>query len=215
MRKRRTAAHKAIDFLSFPIRAFTLFLDDRWKLSSLASERYDYVANRVRGYCLDVGCGRYNRLVNEYLEGYGCGIDVFPYEGLTKENIINDMSRLPFNDSTFDSVTFVANMNHIPRSLRDIEVMEAYRVLKKGGNVIVTMGNPLAEIIVHIVVRLYDKILNTDFDMDGQRGMGEDEEYYLRDSDIIGILGRAGFKRISKQYFLTQWGFNHLFVGWK
>jgi hypothetical protein len=77
------------------------------------------------------------------------------------------------------------------------------------------MGNPLAEIIVHKVVWLYDKLLKTNFDMDAERGMDDEEEYYLTDSEIDERLTRAGFKRIRKKYFMTQWGLNHLFVGWK
>ena len=64
----RNTAQKVRDFLTFPMRALTLFLHDRWGLSSLASERFDYVSREVIGYCLDVGCGRYNRLVNDYLK---------------------------------------------------------------------------------------------------------------------------------------------------
>ena len=45
--------------------------------------------------------------------------------------------------------------------------------------------------------------------------MDEEEEHYLKDAEIISRLERAGFHRISKRYFVTQWGLNHLFVGWK
>ncbi|MCK4835172.1 MAG: class I SAM-dependent methyltransferase, partial [Candidatus Aminicenantes bacterium] len=206
---------KIKDFLTFPIRAFTLFINDKWGLLSLASERFDYVANEVIGYCLDVGCGRNNRFINKFLEGNGKGLDVFPYEGLTEENIVKDLSQFPFEDSTFDSVTFIANINHIPESQRDIELTEAYRVLKPGGNIIVTMGNPLAEILAHKVVMIYDKLFGTNYDMDSERGMEEGEEYYLTNTEIKERLTRASFRIIVKKYFVTQWGLNHLFIGWK
>lgn len=45
--------------------------------------------------------------------------------------------------------------------------------------------------------------------------MHPEEEYYLKDPEIIERLARAEFKEISKRYFLIQWGLNHLFVGWK
>ncbi len=69
--KRRKKIQKIKDFLTFPIRAFTLFINDKWGLLSLASERFDYVANEVIGYCLDVDCGRNNRFINEFLAGNG------------------------------------------------------------------------------------------------------------------------------------------------
>ena len=211
---RRNAVQKIKDCATFPARAFTLFHHDRWGLSCLASERFDYAANEVIGYCLDVGCGRNNRFVKEYLHGNGKGIDIFPYEGLTEENLVDDLSRFPFESSTFASVTFLANINHIPESQRDIELSEAYRVLKPKGNIIVTMGNPLAEIVVHKLVWFYDKVFKTNYDMDTERGM-EDEDYYLTGAEITERLTRAGFQRIVKKSFATQWGLNRLFVGWK
>jgi hypothetical protein len=212
---KRTKIQKSKDFITFPLRAVAIFEDNKWGLSSLRSERFDYVAREVPGYCLDVGCGRHNLFVSKCLNGNGKGIDVFPYEGLTEENIVEDIAHFPFDDNSFAAITFIANINHIPKSMRDIELAEAYRCIKPSGNIIVTMGNPLAEILIHKVLFLYDKLFGTCHDMDSERGMHEEEEYYLNDSEIIERLSRAGFKNIIKKYFLTQWGLNHLFVGWK
>ena len=213
--KRRRGPQKILDFLVFPLRALTLFHHDRWGFSCLASERFDYVAREVLGYCLDVGCGRHNRFVKEYRGGNGVGINVFAYEGLVAENIVPDLTHLPFADATFQTVTFIANLNHCPKPDRDTELRESWRVMKPGGNIVVTMGNPLAEILVHQLVWVYDKVFKTNCDMDGERGMREGEEYYLSDEEILDRLKRAGFLGIRKKYFLTQWGLNHLFVGWK
>lgn len=212
---RRSQTQKIKDFITFPLRAFTLFEEDKWGLTSLRSERFDYVAGEVLGYCLDVGCGKYNRFVDYNLQGYGIGVDVYPYEGLTAEHIVPDLTQFPFESETFWTITFIANINHIPRSQRDAELAEAYRCLKPGGNIVVTMGHPLAELLVHKVVWLYDKLLGTDYDVDTQRGMHEEEAYYLSDSEIVDRLRRAGFQDIQKKYFSTQWGLNHKFIGWK
>jgi SAM-dependent methyltransferase len=211
----RSSLQKTKDFVSFPIRAFSLFEDDKWGLTALASERFDYVVREVRGRCLDVGCGRKNRFVREFLGGLGVGIDVFPYEGLSEEHLIKDITRFPFEDASFDSVTFIANLNHVPKSKRDIELAEAYRCLRPGGNLIVTMGNPIAELMVHKVVYIYDRLLGTNFDMDTERGMDQEEEYYLLDSEIKTRLKKAGFVNMSKRYFGTQWCLNHLLVAQK
>ncbi len=211
----RSCPQKILDFVTFPFRAISLFHEDRFGLSSLASERFDYVARQVSGYCLDVGCGRHNRFVHEYLDGRGRGIDLFPYEGLTEDNLVPDLKHFPFPDDAFESVAFIANLNHCPRPDRDVELAEAFRVLKPGGNILVTMGNPLAEILVHQVVWLYDKCFKTNLDMDTQRGMGEGEEYYLTGAEIRERLLRAGFQNIAKKYFFTQWALNHLYVAWK
>jgi len=214
--KQRNKIQKLKDFITFPVRAPILIEKDRWGLSSLASERFDYVVREVRGFCLDVGCGRHNRFINDFLSGNGKGMDVFLYEGLSEENIVKDITHFPFPDASFDSVTFIANINHIPKSKRDAELREAYRCLKPGGNIIVTMGNFLAELLIHTLVWLYNKIFKINIDVDSDRGgMTEGEEYYLNDSEIVERLKKAGFKNIKKKYFLTQWGLNHLFVGWK
>ena len=212
---KRNNAQALKDLFTFPLRAVSLFYDDKWGLSSLLSERFYYVQKEVIGYCLDVGCGPYNRFINDYLKGNGIGVDVFPHEGLSDQNIINDVSRFPFDDGTFDSITFIANINHIPKSQRDIELAEAYRCLRSGGNVIVTMGNPIAEILMHKLVWAYDRFFGTNFDRDSKRGMSEEEEYYLEDSEIITRLARAGFRDLRKRRFVTQWGLNHLLIGWK
>lgn len=207
--------YRVLDFLTFPFRAVTMFEEDKGELSSLASERFGYVRREVKGYCLDIGCGRNNRFIMEYLNGNGKGIDVYPYEGLSDENIVKDITHFPFDEDTFDSVTFIASINHVPEPDRNRELAEAYRCLKDGGNIIVTMGNPLAEILAHKAVAVYDKIFGTNYDMDTERGMGEEEAYYLTNSEIIGRLNNAHFSDIEKKYFWTQWGLNHLFVAWK
>jgi len=212
---RRSKAQKILDFATFPIRALTLIEDDFLGLSSLRSERFDYCASEVQGYCLDVGCGKHNWFVTHYLQGNGKGIDVFPYEGLTEEHLVENLTRFPFPEASFDSVTFIANLNHIPEPMRDTELKEAFRCLKPGGNIIATMGEPLTEILAHALVWLYDRILGTKFDIDNIRGMQKGESYYLSHNEIAERLRRAGFCRIAKKRFWTQWGINAMYIGWK
>lgn len=204
--KRRHVFQKAKDFLTFPLRAVLPFKRgaDRWSLSSRESERFDYVAREVRGYCLDVGCGRNNRFIEEYLGGYGRGIDVHAYEGLTEENLVEDITNFPFADESFDSVTFIANITHVPQPLRDSELAEAYRCLKSDGNLILTMGTPLAEILVHRVVWIHAKLLGRGYDMDTERGMEDGEAEYLLDTEIVERMSRAGFRDIEKNISLPS-----------
>lgn len=212
---KRSLRQKILDFFTFPIRAFALHYKDRWGLSCLATERFDFVATEAKGFCLDIGCGPYNRFIKEFVKGNGIGIDVYKYEGLNNDNILEDMTHLPFDSEAFDTVTFIANINHVPMPDRDAELAEAFRCLKPGGIIIVTMGNPIVEVLVHKVILLSDRFLGTGFDIDSERGMGAEEAYYLTDREIVKRLHSAGFNNLRKKYFWTQWFMNHMFIGFK
>jgi SAM-dependent methyltransferase len=203
----RSTRQRILDFITFPLRAVTLFYTDKWGLSSLATERFDYVTHDVLGYCLDIGCGPKNTFINKFLNQNGIGIDVFKYEGLLDENIVIDMTHLPYQNETFKTVTFIANINHVPKDQRDLELSEAFRVLQPGGNIIVTMGNPLAELTIHKIVAIFDRIFKTHQDVDSERGMVEGEEYFLRESEIIFRLTLAGFRSIKKKNLHYPVGF--------
>lgn len=211
----RNRLQKLKDFVTLPLRALTIFEKDKWGLSSIKTERFEYAAKEVRGYCLDVGCGKQNLFIKNFLNCRGKGIDVYKYEGLTDENIVADITKFPFADATFESITFIANFSHIPRSLRDLELAESYRCLKTGGNIIITMPCGFASILIHKFVHWHDHFFKTDYDVDSIRGMHEEEDYYSKDVEIVERLSRTGFKNITKKYFWTQWGMNHLFLGWK
>ena len=83
------------------------------------------------------------------------------------------------------------------------------------GRILVTMGNPIAELAVHKVVWTWDKLFGTNVDMDTERGMEEGEEYYLTDEEITSRLARAGFTGVRKKYFTTQWFLNAVFIAMK
>lgn len=215
---RRARSQKVVDFVTFPLRAvmpFRVGEKGRWGLSSRASERFDYVAGEVRGFTLDVGCGPRNRLIEEYLNGDGIGIDVFQYEGLREEQIFPDLTRFPFEDDSFDSVTLVATIHHIPRPKRDVELAEVHRVLKPGGRVILTMAVPLAELLVHGVTQFHAKLFGKVYDIDLLRGMAPEEEYFVTEEEILARFEKAGFVDVYRKPFITQWGLNRLYVGRK
>ena len=108
----------------------------------------------------------------------------------------------------------MANINHIPKPDRDVELAEAYRCLKPGGNIIIQTANPIASILAHLVTDLHDKIFGT-INADSERGMHEDETLFITESELKQRLLKAGFKEIKKKNFSTQWFLNSLYVGWK
>ena len=203
------------DFVFFPFRVLLLVEESKWGFTSLRDERFSYVEKYAMGKCLDIGCGKGNIFIKQFHQNEGVGLDLFPYEGLTEENLVENFNVFAFPDESFETVTFIANFNHIPEKQRDIEVSEAYRVLKKKGRIIVTMGNPIAEILAHFNVWLQDTLFHTNLDMDSERGMVEGENYYVLDKEIKERLYRAGFTDLQVHYFPTQWWLNHLWVGIK
>lgn len=170
---------KLYDFLGVPLRLVILpdRISEKIGMTSLQQERVNNILPFIEGKLLDIGCGN-NRLVKTY--GNGTGVDVFDWGGDAR--IVIDTSDLPFRNESFYTITFVASLNHIPN--RDEIVIEAYRVLKGNGKVIVTMINPLLGYIGHKIWW---------YSEDKERGMEVGEMYGLWKSDVIRLFQKHGF----------------------
>ena len=208
-----------MDTITFPIRALVASGRTEYRflgLSSFSDERYDYVASEVSGFCLDVGCG-YNRFIRDFCQGNGIGIDLFPYDGIEKNHVIEDLTSLPFADNTFDAVTFIANINHIPRKDRDKELGEAYRCLRPGGKIVITNLNPLASQLVHRMGFAYYNIFYYGLlHKPNIPGHAEgDDDLTISNREIADRLEKIGFKALRSRYFTTQWFLNHMIIAEK
>lgn len=187
------------DFVGAPLR-MALLPDDtssRLGLTSLQAERLRSILPLIEGRLVDIGAGD-NLLVNLYLNGVG--VDVHDFGG--GATIVEDSRNLPFSDASFDAVTFIACLNHIP--YRNEVLLEAYRVLKPGGKIIVTMIPPLLGIIGHAIWW---------YSEEKQRGMAEGEVMGISDKDMKKLLSKAGFSKIERTTFL--YGMNRLYYGFK
>ena len=142
----------------------------------------------IRGYLLDVGCGT-NQLVKRY--GNGLGVDVYPWENV--DVLVEDTSRLPIEDETFDTITIIAALNHIPN--RKQVLNEINRVLKKDGLLIITMINPSISRIWHFLRRSRDADQN-------ERGMMEGEVYGFTRRDLKKLLKSSNFEVITEKPFM-------------
>lgn len=189
------------DFITAPLR-LTVLPDDvatRLGLTSLEEERIRAVLPYIRGRLLDIGAGR-NRLVQRY--GNGIGVDVYDWGGGAL--IVEDSSNLPFPDESFDTVTFLASLNHIP--YRKAVLKEAYRLLRPGGRVIVTMIDPLLGWIGHKLFWWYDRDQH-------ERGIAPGEVWGLWPREVKELLTQAGFEVCLHKRFV--YGLNNLFVARK
>ncbi|MFC1514715.1 class I SAM-dependent methyltransferase [Candidatus Omnitrophota bacterium] len=149
--------------------------------------------------CLDIGCGS-NLLIKKHRlrGGKGIGVDIYGWEGV--DLLVEDSSKLPFEDKTFDCITCVAALSHIPNRIDVLH--ECNRLLRDKGIIICTNPHPYFSIIWHKWA-FWDKDQH-------QRGMKEGELYALTDKEMRRIFGIAGFKGFKKHIF--SWGLNNLYI---
>lgn len=152
-----------------------------------------------QGRVLDIGCGN-NTLVKTY--GNGVGVDVYPWEGV---DIVCDTTKLPFGNNEFDRVFLIACLNHIPE--RKKVLREAFRVLKPGGKIIITMVDPVTGFFAHKIGALFGE------QDQRERGMKEGELYGMTKKEVVNLLKQSGFKEIFHKKF--ELGFNTIFFGKK
>ncbi|MCL4258037.1 MAG: methyltransferase domain-containing protein [Anaerolineales bacterium] len=188
---------KLWDFVGVPFRL--VLFDQAWLpafgWSTLEEQRIRTVLPHVDGELLDIGAG-FNTLVNEY--GSGVGVDVFDWKGGAL--VVEDTAKLPFKSETFDTVTFVACLNHIPN--RGDVLKEAGRLLRQDGKIIITMIGPLLGDFGHAIWW---------YSEDKHRGgMKEGEVGGMTTKDIVELCAQAGFTLVHHERFV--YGMNNLYV---
>lgn len=207
----RTKIRKFTDTLFFPIRAVFVPEESSLCFTSLRDERFEEVAKLSDGYVLDVGCGRGNLFIHNYIGlNNGVGIDIFHYEGV--ENIVEDMCNLPFESNSFDTITLIAVGGHIPVDLRKKEFNEFSRILKTNGRLIMTEGEPVTQTISHIW-RKFSYSLIGKKDMDSERGLLVGEEYCMPKKELIEYLNTPPLTLKIRKKFM--WGLNNIYVATK
>lgn len=142
----------------------------------------------VKGRLLDIGCGT-NELVRVY--GNGVGVDVYPWG--TVDIVVENSAHLPFDDGSFDTVTIIAALNHIPN--RQEVLREAHRVLRRDGRIIVTMIPPHLSKLWHFFRRPWDADQK-------ERGMVHGEVFGFTGEEVRGLLKEAGFDVILEKTFM-------------
>ena len=158
------------------------------------------VVPHIRGRLLDIGCGL-NEVVRTYA-GDGTGVDIYQWGDV--DVVVDSTADLPFEDGEFDTVTVVAALNHIPN--REDALTEAYRVLKPGGSIVVTMITAPVGKLWHFARKPWDAD-------QVERGMKAGELHGLSRGEVHCLLGQAGFQISSEQRFML--GLNLLTIATK
>ncbi len=194
----KRAIEETLNTLALPLRLLASHrLLNRLGLRSMRDERIRTVLRYAHGRLLDVGCGEGNPLVRTY-PGPGVGVDVFPWPGI---DLLVNTARMPFPDASFQTVTMLAVLNHVPNR-REV-LRECRRVLTPDGTLLVTMIGPLVGKLRHALARSWDADQTERPHRAGEL-MGMDEPAVRR------LLAETGFELQTRVRFVC--GFNSLYV---
>jgi SAM-dependent methyltransferase len=150
----------------------------------------------IRGRLLDIGCGM-NTLVKAY--GNGIGVDVYDWGSV--DYVVENSAVIPFADASFDTITIVAALNHMPN--REEVLAESRRLLTADGRIIVTMITPKVSAAWHF--------LRSPWDADQQeRGMAAGETFGFTAKQLVGLVSRQGFTLATRKRFMLR--LNSLYV---
>ncbi|MBL0371782.1 bifunctional demethylmenaquinone methyltransferase/2-methoxy-6-polyprenyl-1,4-benzoquinol methylase UbiE [Rhizobium sp. KVB221] len=149
----------------------------------------------------------------------GVGAERAAKKGLTPNLTFVEASaeELPFPDGTFDAYTISFGIRNVPRI--DVALSEAYRVLKRGGRLLVL---EFSEVEMPLLDRFYEAWSFNAIPKIGRAITGEAEPYqYLVESirkfpnqrDFADMISKAGFSRASYTNFTG--GIAALHSGWK
>lgn len=119
---------------------FENYLSD---LRSKAANKHILSQHRL-GRVLDIGCGAYPNFLchTEFQEKFG--LDKLPTEQIDIQGVqlanfdLETQTNLPFPDNFFDTVTMLAVFEHIEPTKLPAVLKEIYRILKPGGQFILT-----------------------------------------------------------------------------
>jgi ubiquinone/menaquinone biosynthesis C-methylase UbiE len=173
-------------------------------LTPIDEERVTIALSHGRGLLLDIGCGM-NELAIRYRlrQGMAIGVDVYPWPGA---DVVCDTTRLPFPDGHFDTVVMLACLNHVALSKRSQVLLEARRVLKREGQLLLTMINPVVGFVAHALRRRYDPDQL-------ERGIGEEEAKGLWAKEVKALLAKSQLRLTETIPFV--FGLNRLYVAAK
>lgn len=112
---------------------------------------------------------------------------------------------LPFENDSFDTVSFVACLIHIPN--REEALREAWRVLKPNGLLLATMISPL-------ISQFWHRLIGKDDPDQHERGQLElGEVWGITSQDMARLISTAGFQMVNRKRFI--FGLNNLYMARK
>ncbi len=152
---------------------------------------------------LDIGS--VDGVMFEAWEGYigkGIGVDPTLQETIIKPNYVLYPGYFPDacpKGETFDAITLLAVLEHIPTNEQENLAMNCHAFLKNKGKLIITVPSPQVDLILEVLTKL--KLID---------GMSLEEHYGFEPKHTPIIFSEPRFKLIHQSHF--QFGLNNLFV---
>lgn len=112
-------------------------LHPQWLITRATKNGWQSIANQVEGRLLDIGCGNkpLSRLLSSTVEYIGLDYPPTVAKGYGGEaDVFGDGQSLPFRGASFDAVTMLDVLEHVPQPERAFS--EMVRVVRPGGVII-------------------------------------------------------------------------------
>jgi SAM-dependent methyltransferase len=208
--RNKSSWQQAYDFIGAPLRMLVLpdQMSERLHLTSLRAERIGRVLPELRGRVLDIGAGD-NMLVRLYRErAQALGVSQQHADASVGADVtdwgadcvlIENSASVPFPDQSFDTISYIACLNHIPE--RAQALIEAKRLLRPGGRVVATMIGRFIGKVGHALWW---------YSEDKHRDIDEHEEMGLDQAEMVDLFSRAGYRLVKQVSFV--YGLNSLYV---
>jgi ubiquinone/menaquinone biosynthesis C-methylase UbiE len=120
-----------------------------------------------------------------------------------KRFVVKD--KLPFKNGMFDHVIMLAMIEHLKHPEKVMR--ECFRVLKKGGSIIITCPSPVADTILEALLKLRLRFLFSDVEEASKH------ETCFTAEQLSLLAKQTGFRKIHVEQF--EFGLNTLLVAYK
>lgn len=173
----------------------------RWRVGQI--RRHIAAGDRI----LDFGCGHQALFLRsvQKLIGHGIGLDYDATDARPAANLeIKQQrftNRLEFPDGSFDKVTILAVLEHLPAEMLAPLFGEFHRVLKDGGVVLITTPTPASKPLLEFLAFKLKIISGPEI---------ADHKHYYSRADLVALASAHGFN--CTHYRTFQLGLNSLSI---